>query len=190
MTETTPPYAAKIGLLAALDAIEPMPAMTHEDLFIIPIRSGLGRQQAGYLTLADADLVKQDQAPPFEFAELDSGGSVPTVQVNRGLPATRGHHRREHRRRQAEPGHQPLDVAAGAEDDGHPRQLPRARALEQRPLLLAGRTGRLRAAREAVAQRRRARGGQSLPQRPGRSLGSHRGARACCQTAILDRCAA
>ncbi len=182
MTDTDPTpsstYRAMHALLATLDAIEPMPAIAHEDLLIVPLRSRVAREHSGYVTLADKDTPRTDTPAPFEFTELDAGGSVPTVQVKVGLL--------------------PLVVIAGETIVGGKQNrainvsmwLPQKRTtaipvscLEHGRwncrLSLRARPGHgPGAAREAVAQRRPAHGRPPLQQRPGRRLGAHRRARA------------
>ena len=72
---------AREALLATLGSVEPIVTMSHEDLLVIALGSKVGRPEADYLTLADSAA----QPQPFEFTELDAGGSVPTVQVKVGL---------------------------------------------------------------------------------------------------------
>ena len=72
---------ARVALLATLDSVEPIVTMSNEDLVVIALGSKVGRPDADYLTLADSSV----KPIPFEFTELDAGGSVPTVQVKVGL---------------------------------------------------------------------------------------------------------
>ena len=76
-----PVQTAREALLATLESLEPIVTLSHDDLVVIALGSKVGRPEADYLTLADSFV----QPTPFEFTELDAGGSVRTVQVKVGL---------------------------------------------------------------------------------------------------------
>ncbi|MEO6350462.1 MAG: DUF6569 family protein [Candidatus Limnocylindrales bacterium] len=77
-TQIDPVAVSRHALLAALGSVEPIVTMSHDDLVVIALGS-LNTHSSDYLTLAD------DQPAAFDFTELDSGGSVPTVQVKVGF---------------------------------------------------------------------------------------------------------
>lgn len=83
---TDPVSDARQALLATLDSVEPIVTMSRDDLVVIALGSRVGRPEADYLTLADADQSTATPTAPaaFEFSELDAG-SVPTIQVKVGL---------------------------------------------------------------------------------------------------------
>lgn len=76
--QTDPAPAARDALLVALNSIEPLVTMSRDGLVVIALGS-TDSAPADYITLVD------DQPAAFDFTELETGGSVPTVQVKVGL---------------------------------------------------------------------------------------------------------